>query len=420
MNNDRQSDIGFAQKLLSALAKARGLQSVADVGMYMMGNPVVISDKSWSVLAMAPDEDISSDREWQEFRKDGMLSISTVSKDVQSGLSVKLTDSDAPFIWENEGGNRRLFSNVIVGGRNSATISVLELNHPFTEEDLANITMLRDAVSAEMQKDKFLNYTRGMLHEELIENLLEGKSGTSVLAEFEMSSTKFGFKKNLYIHVLDIRGFDMENYSVPYIRNYLEKLIPDSRAVIYGDNIILVSSFERSLEYIETPLLEFMKNHNIKAGASRQFTDLFDLRFHYNEALAALSIGMHMDPDKYIFRYDEYAIYHIARLCSDNSEMFIHPKLTLLFTLDKEHDSSFAQSLYTYLKCNRNITDTANALHIHRNTLIYHLKRIEDLLDISIDDVDLLLHFEMSFRIMEYNKSVTRKYFTDMKGKEDA
>jgi len=419
MNTDRQNDVSFAQKLLSALAKARGLQSVADVGSRMMGNPVVISDKSWSVLAMAPDEDISSDREWQEFRNDGMLSISTVSRDVQSGLSVKLTDSDAPFIWENEGGNRRLFSSVIVGGRNSATISVLELNRPFTEDDLINITMLRDAVSAEMQKDKFLNYTRGMLHEELIENLLEGKAGTPILAEFEMSSTKFGFKKNLCVHVLDIRGFDVENYSVPYIRNYLEKLISDSRAVIYGDNIVLVSSFDRSSEHIGKALSDFAKSHNIKAGASRIFQDLSDLRFHYNEALAALSIGMHMDSHKNIYSYDEYAIFHIAQLCHDNSDMFIHPKLTLLFKLDRENDSSFADSLYAYLKCNRNITDTANALHIHRNTLIYHLKRIEDLLDISTSDVDLLLHFEMSFRIMEYNKTFTRKNITT-KGKENA
>ena len=166
---------------------------------------------------------------------------------------------------------------------------------------------------------------------------------------------------------------------------------------------------------MELSLTEFMKSHNIKAGASRCFTDLSDLRFHYNEALAALSVGMHMDTGKSIYRYDEYAIYHIAQLCSDNSEMFIHPKLTLLLNLDKKHDSSFAQSLYTYLKCNRNITDTANALHIHRNTLIYHLKRIEDLLDISVNDVDLLLHFEMSFKIMEYTKN-----FTDGKGIKNA
>ena len=419
MNNSSKIDLSFAQKLLSALAKARGLQSVADVGSRMMENPVVISDKSWSVLAMAPDEDIISDREWQEFRKDGMLSINTVAKDVQSGLSVKLTDSDSPFIWENDGGNRRLFSSVIVGGRNSATISVLELNRPFTDEDLINIIMLRDAVSAEMQKDKFLNYTRGMLHEELIENLLEGKSGTPILAEFEMSSTKFGFKKNLCVHVLDIRGFDVENYSVPYIRNYLEKLIPNSRAVIYGDNIVLVSSFDKSNEETDKSLSDFMEIHNIKAGASRIFTDLSDLRFHYNEALAALSVGMHMDSGKNIYSYDEYAIFHIAQLCSDNSDMFIHPKLKLLYSLDRDHDSSFADSLYTYLKCNRNITNTANTLHIHRNTLIYHLKRIEELLDISIDDVDLLLHFEMSFRIMEYTKAVSRKNIT-MKGKENA
>ena len=46
----------------------------------------------------------------------------------------------------------------------------------------------------------------------------------------------------------------------------------------------------------------------------------------------------------------------------------------------QEHKTSFTESLYAYLKLSRNITNTAKALNLHRNSLIYHLKRIQEIL----------------------------------------
>lgn len=404
--------LAFAQSLLSSLAKARGLQSVADAGYSALGNPVIISDKSWTVLAMAPDIAIDSDTAWTEFRRDGMLSITTVSRDIQNGLSEKLNHCETPFLWETEAADfRRILSNVIVGGRNAATITVLEYNHPFSDADPAAIAMLRDAISAEMQKDKFYSYTRGLLHEELLENLLAGRTEDPAMVEYRMNQIDQGMRKCIFVHVLDISGFDRGNHSVPYVRNYLERLIAGSKAVIYDDNIVLVASYDDN-PYAgkqETgELAEFMKRHNIRAGVSRSFSNLADLRRHYREAMAALTVGRHMHPSRVLYSYEDYALYHIAALCAENGgiDEYVHPKLSALSEYDRTHESSFTLSLLTYLQCNRNISDTAARLHIHRNTLIYHLKRIEDLLDISLSDTETLLHFELSFKMLEYENQL--------------
>jgi DNA-binding PucR family transcriptional regulator len=73
---------------------------------------------------------------------------------------------------------------------------------------------------------------------------------------------------------------------------------------------------------------------------------------------------------------------------------------------DKEHNTSFTYSLYAYLKYSRNITEAAKALHLHRNSMIYHLKRIEEILGFPLTESSTLLHIELSFRFMEYDRVV--------------
>ncbi|WP_166668948.1 helix-turn-helix domain-containing protein [Alicyclobacillus sacchari] len=40
-----------------------------------------------------------------------------------------------------------------------------------------------------------------------------------------------------------------------------------------------------------------------------------------------------------------------------------------------------------YLTTNQNATETAKALYIHRNTLLYRIKQIEQLLDVRLRDI---------------------------------
>jgi hypothetical protein len=44
-----------------------------------------------------------------------------------------------------------------------------------------------------------------------------------------------------------------------------------------------------------------------------------------------LEIGTHIDSEQTIYAYDDYAIYHVAKVCADSSiiNRFCHPKLDI-------------------------------------------------------------------------------------------
>lgn len=413
LDNDKAIHAGA--NLLSALAKARGLESIVAVAYKIVGNPIIVSDKSWKVLAIASDVKEPDDVAWSEFTKFGTLSFDTVSLNIKYKLTDRIEQSEAPFICQEDNMKyRRLFWKVAVGSRPVATVSFIEYNRPVNERDFLLMSMLCNAISAEMQKNKFMHYTRGLLYEEFIVDLIEGRVKNSNIIEEKVKSLNLGLKKYIHVITIDIRGFDTENFSVPYLRDYLEKMITGSKAIIYGDSITIVTSYSHEHELFEVDaakLKEFLKRYGIRGGISRSFRKLEELKDHYYQALEALDLGAHIDLDACIYYYEDYAIYHIAKVCAGSSDLkqFYHPKLEYLMAYDEEHKTSFTDSLYTYLKHSRNITNTAKALHLHRNSMIYHLKRIEEILDFSLSDNEMLLHIELSFRLMEYDKKFNRK-----------
>jgi DNA-binding PucR family transcriptional regulator len=55
-----------------------------------------------------------------------------------------------------------------------------------------------------------------------------------------------------------------------------------------------------------------------------------------------------------------------------------------------------------YLKNNRNCTLTAAMLNLHRNTLLYKIQKIEDLLGESLDNPELQQRLLFSNTVVEY------------------
>ena len=142
-----------AEDLLLALSKAKGLQTIVDIGYKMLENPLIVSDKSWKALALTSQISIPDDRGWNEFINEGALSLNTVSMDIKNNLTDKIEQSERPFVLkETSMKYPRMFGKVMIGSRPVATVSVIEYNRPFIERDYQLLALFCNAVSAEMQK----------------------------------------------------------------------------------------------------------------------------------------------------------------------------------------------------------------------------------------------------------------------------
>ncbi len=413
----QEQEVGFTTELLAALAGESGaMRRLLSIGYSRLNNPIIVTDKSWKALAMTTEIAVPDDKDWVELTTTGMLSSDSVAAGIQDKLADRIEQSVSPFIWKSADMRYpRMFSKITVGERSVATISVIEYARPFESNDAHLLKMLSEAVSAELQKNQFQQYSRGMMYEDFIWNLLEENMVDPKSINERARVLGLNFKKNIYVFVFDLRDYDSSQYSLRYMRDMLENMISGGRALIYENKIVMTaSSTQRVKDYFGDELgrlAAFLAKYGIHCGISRRCVSPINLRLYYEQALDAMRIGRRLDADRHLYTYGEYAVYTVAQACADAAggvSKFVHPALDVLLAYDREYGTSYMESLYTYLRHFKNITNAANELHLHRNTMVYHLKRIEEIMDVSFDDYDVVQMLELSFRLLEFDKKTKR------------
>jgi len=84
---------------------------------------------------------------------------------------------------------------------------------------------------------------------------------------------------------------------------------------------------------------------------------------------------------------------------SQEAYSFYHATLGPLARYDQKHDTELLPSLETYLRYHGNMSQAAKALHIHRNTLIYRLKRIGEISGLDLDEAETRLSLQIALRL---------------------
>ncbi|MDQ1914345.1 helix-turn-helix domain-containing protein [Paenibacillus sp. GD4] len=77
-----------------------------------------------------------------------------------------------------------------------------------------------------------------------------------------------------------------------------------------------------------------------------------------------------------------------------------------LLKYDQEHGSCLLQTLRVYLEQDSHVKDTADALHIHTNTLTYRLKRIAEVGGIDLNSMDQKVDVYLQLKLMTITRSV--------------
>ncbi len=92
-------------------------------------------------------------------------------------------------------------------------------------------------------------------------------------------------------------------------------------------------------------------------------------------------------------------LYAISELQKTIIPEIIHPLLFELQDYDRSHRTDLYKTLYVYLKNERSPIATAKELNLHRNSLTYRLKQLEELMRYNLDDFNTRLHILISYKI---------------------
>lgn len=123
-------------------------------------------------------------------------------------------------------------------------------------------------------------------------------------------------------------------------------------------------------------------------GVGEPAAGLSGLRASLGQAQDALALGLRLFGPGGTHRHADLGLYRLLRHLQGQPDLetFYQQTLAPLVAYDQEHGGELVATLEALLAAGGNVSRTAQALHLHRNSLIYRLDRIQQITGLTPTD----------------------------------
>lgn len=380
----------MSDTLLDILFSENGVQAMVNKVYTVFQNPITIFDAGYNLIAANFDQIDSFPMAKSMIENNGFTDKEFEMVNHLNYIHKRMMDSDSPLLIHHpEVGFDQLICP-INSSHNYGHIVLTALNHPFAEHDKDFLKILQKAVDQQMKKDEFIRNNRGYHYEYFLKDLLDGKVIPASSGNHSYDYINEDLSEPLYCMTIETAR-SSSTLSTLHIRSDIENLFPKAKTLLYNGEIIAVICKENSVPLLPEELNELQiicSEHGLYAGLSNSFTDISLLKEYYKQALRALELGVSLDHSPQLFIYDSYYLRHLSHIFSQKESLqtFCHPIIQKLLDYDTLHESNLAKTLYTYLIYERNLAAAAKSLFIHRNTLVYRMKKIDQMVSIDYNN----------------------------------
>lgn len=152
-------------------------------------------------------------------------------------------------------------------------------------------------------------------------------------------------------------------------------------------------------------LASYVRDSYMHGGISNSVQGLRQLCHGFRQTQFILDHIQATGSGTWLMLYQDCALDHLnsTMLRELPREVLAAPTLLRLRQLDRENGTEYYNTLKVYLTLERNIPRTAQELIIHRTTLSYRLKKIEELVSLNLEDPKQRLYLLWSFSLLEEN-----------------
>jgi purine catabolism regulator len=136
----------------------------------------------------------------------------------------------------------------------------------------------------------------------------------------------------------------------------------------------------------------------IRCGIGTPAADLAQWHVSFRQAGQALDMARRLNERKPLY-YMDLSVYRLLLQIEDHPDMRAFLQETLGPLLSHPNAGELLETLDEYFACNGNLSQTAEALFIHRNTLTYRMDRIAAISGLDLKNTDKRLAAQLALRI---------------------
>ncbi len=186
---------------------------------------------------------------------------------------------------------------------------------------------------------------------------------------------------------------------------YLENITHNGNFMYYDSNFMLVVNAitEQEVDEIVAGMTRRAKRRMpelpLYVGVGSRVNDISNLHVGYSRAKAAVQMAKKRKKDLYYF--DQMGLYRLLYMVDDNCllrEMAEEP-LGPLLEYDRKHHANYVDTLELYLKHNGSIQAISEEMFTHRNTVIYRMNKIKELLGTNLEQTEERIPYQIAYYI---------------------
>jgi len=258
---------------------------------------------------------------------------------------------------------------------------------------------------------------RGMqssLIEQFMSNILNGQPADDKTLEHYLSQINWKLHDRYYLIKLVPKEGHMKKELVYYDLRAIKSIFGDCFYLSQDDYQLFIINCRLRGELNQEALVKLdtmLVDRGLVAGVSLYFDYFAFFSAQFRLATDAVAFGLAAESESRVYLAQKNIHNQFVSLCNNeiNVLALCHPDILKLREYDRRNNTHFLDSLYSYIVNERSLLKASADLMIHRNTLVYRLERVADIINIDYNDSLVRFHVRISCDILRfYEKGVNR------------
>lgn len=386
----------WREQIFLKMLEKDDMQSIIDYMGTKVSNPFVLLDDNGFILARSKGH---------ESVPDGTI------WDTMKGNYLNLYDFYSPKEWKNirhqmdaaahkhvlfrpEKDVRHIYYAITLydHAHMIGSMGAMDINGPFTDGQIAIMEMIRDMLEVYLRTE-YNAVESGAIITTSFNRLINGDYDLNAVRK---SLNKKHWKMDDFFYLLTFDFLEMVNLEIELASwmNLIHMQFPKSMIGLLNKQIVVVirrKDYDWNDKKQKEALEQFLVQYDFYCGISYPFKNFENCRYFCEQscfaALIATQVVETAEGAGRIVEYRNVQMEHMIRLMKKKDEVkkYCHPAILMLHSSSKKSDQILLQCLKSYLTNGRSIAHAAQALNMHRNTLIYRLERLEEILEVHFE-----------------------------------
>lgn len=393
----------FDEMLRRQILQGESPESFCACVARFVDNPVIVFDSALRLQYISPDAEHLLDWELDAFSGLRVLPTEFINQ-----LNLVYIETANNFI---NGAvllrDDRLSNNLIctLNGKNAYIIAVFEVRSKLSKSTLELVSYINQYLLAVFESNQQKKPNSGGLAPFIISMLSGSKFGNE---DMNSCLSSVGWKPDDSCCCIVIRTLK-DQHAAKYSNTFclkLENLFSACVAFPYQEWAVAIVNLDKSggsIYDIPHTISILLRDGLLKAGISFKYWSFDTTPIYYQQACSAYEFGKIYNPTNWCYIFEDYALYYFMHYGSSRipPRHLCHPGLVQLYRYDRKNGTELLHTLETYVKSNCNAVTAANALFIHRNTFYQRLNRIQEMLNLDLENERVRLYLQLSACLIE-------------------